>query len=111
MGGSVAHEFMSINEFGEDELVICDCGYKSNQEVAECINKNAAETPAGEIQEVFTGNAKSIDEVCKLLNIDVKHTIKAVAYAIKGENGIVLAFVRKRIIRNCNDGISLRIVI
>ena len=94
MGGSVAHEFMSINEMGEDELVICDCGYKSNQEVAEYIHKANLETPAGEIQEVFTGNAKTIDEVSKLCNVDAKHTIKAVAYAIKGEDGLVLAFIR-----------------
>jgi len=95
MGGSVAHEFMSINDDGEDELVVCDCGYKSNQEVAECVFDAAIqEKPNGEIAEVFTGDAKDIDSVCKMLNVDVKHTIKAVAYAVKGENSIVLAFVR-----------------
>lgn len=97
MGGSVAHEFMSINDFGEDELVLCDCGYKSNQEVAECVQENLSrETPAGEIKEIFTGKAKTIDEVLNLPNInkDIKHTIKAVAYAIKGEDGIVVAFIR-----------------
>ena len=35
-----------------------------------------------------------IAEVCKMLSTDAKHTIKAVAYAIKGENGLVLAFIR-----------------
>ena len=95
MGGSVAHEFMSINDAGEDELILCDCGYKSNQEVAECVKAPASnEQPNGEMQEVFTGDAKEIDAVCKLLNTDAKHTIKAVAFAIKGEDGIVLAFIR-----------------
>lgn len=95
MGGSYAHEFMSINEMGEDELILCDCGYKANQEVAECvIEKTEKEQPAGNMQEVFTGDAKTIDEVCKLLKTDSKHTIKAVAYAVKGENTIVLAFLR-----------------
>ena len=95
MGGSVAHEFMSINDDGEDELVVCKCGYKSNQEVAECIYEDAVpETPNGEIHEVFTGKAKDIADVCAFLKTDAKHTIKAVAYAIKGETGIVLAFVR-----------------
>lgn len=95
MGGSVAHEFMSINDFGEDELILCDCGYKSNQEVAECVIENLKpETPVGEIKEIFTGNAKTIEEIEKLTHIDEKHSIKAVAYAIKGENGIVIAFVR-----------------
>ena len=113
MGGSLAHEFMSINEHGEDEIVICDCGYKSNQEVAETIFEEITETPNGEMTEIFTGEAKTIEEVCNFLrmqlldgsaktldeinttmNIDEKHTIKAVAYAVKGENTIVLGFVR-----------------
>lgn len=95
MGGSVAHEFMSINDFGEDELVLCDCGYKANQEVAECVKEPATnEVPAGEIKEIFTGDAKTIEAVHKLTGIDEKHSIKAVAYAIKGETGIVLCFVR-----------------
>ena len=94
MGGSVAHEFMSINDDGEDELILCDCGYKSNQEVAECILESVHEKPSAEISEVFTGDAKDIDSVCKLLNTDAKHTIKAVAYAIKGENGLVVVFIR-----------------
>ena len=95
MGGSIAHEFMSINDFGEDELVLCDCGYKSNQEVAECVSENIFnEQPNGNLEELFTGNAKTIEEINKLTKIDEAHCIKAVAYAIKGENGIVLAFVR-----------------
>ncbi len=95
MGGSVAHEFMSINDDGEDELILCDCGYKSNQEVADCVHETPApEQVKGEVKEVFTGDAKEIDAVCKMLGTDAKHTIKAVAYAIKGENGLVLVFVR-----------------
>ena len=95
MGGSVAHEFMSINDSGEDELILCDCGYKSNQEVAECVEVAASnEAVLGEMKEVFTGDAKEIDAVCKMLETDAAHTVKAVAYAIKGEDGIVLAFVR-----------------
>src|SRR3990170_1639219 len=35
MGGSGAHEFMVVNEFGEDTLVLCDaCGYADNQQIA-----------------------------------------------------------------------------
>ena len=36
MGGSGAHEFMVLNEYGEDTLVLCDaCGYAENQQIAE----------------------------------------------------------------------------
>ena len=31
MGGSLAHEFMVLNEFGEDTLVVCDnCDFADN---------------------------------------------------------------------------------
>ena len=36
MGGTGAHEFMVLNEFGEDTLVLCDnCDYADNQQIAE----------------------------------------------------------------------------
>ncbi len=36
MGGSGAHEFMVVNDYGEDTLVLCDqCGYAENQQIAE----------------------------------------------------------------------------
>ena len=35
MGGSLAHEFMSLNAAGEDVLVLCEsCGYASNRQIA-----------------------------------------------------------------------------
>ena len=35
MGGSLAHEFMVLNEHGEDTLVLCDaCDYAANQQIA-----------------------------------------------------------------------------
>ena len=35
MGGTLAHEFMVLNDAGEDTLVLCDaCGYADNQQIA-----------------------------------------------------------------------------
>src|SRR3954451_5757064 len=35
MGGSLAHEFMVLNPFGEDRLALCEaCDYAANQQVA-----------------------------------------------------------------------------
>ena len=43
MGGTGAHEFMVLNEYGEDTLVLCDgCGYADNQQIAE-VQKPAPE--------------------------------------------------------------------
>lgn len=96
MGGKVSHEFMLLTDIGEDSLVICPtCGYKANQEVAICKNteNKTIETPKAE--ECYTGSDKSIEDVCKSLNISASQTCKAVCYAVKGdENRIVVAFIR-----------------
>lgn len=96
MGGSVAHEFMLLTPVGEDTLVLCDeCGYKANMEVAEAIHDKPAEEEMLPMEEVYTGAAKTIEEVCDYLGVPVEKTIKAVVYAVKGDNDkVVVAFVR-----------------
>ena len=95
MGGSVAHEFMLLSPDGEDELVLCDnCGYKSNQEVSECIYETPKQEELLPLQEIDTGDAKDISSVCKFLKTTEDKTIKAVVFAIKKEEGSVVCFVR-----------------
>ncbi len=95
MGGKVADEFQLLTEIGEDSIVICDaCGYTANMEVAKAI-KDENDNQTTEMKEVYTGKAKSIEEVCELLKTDAKHTCKAVCYAVVGdENRVIVAFVR-----------------
>lgn len=93
MGGKVADEFMLVTEAGEDRLVLCDhCGYKANMEVAEG-NRQIVETDEENIEEVFTGNAKTIDEVCHFLEIDASKTVKAVCYETE-QGALIVAFLR-----------------
>lgn len=94
MGGSIAHEFMSINESGEDEIAMCDCGYRANIEVAECVYGNSSAKPTMKPHEVFTGSAKDIESVCKLLQVESSQTVKAVAFAVRGSDELVLVFIR-----------------
>ena len=95
MGGQKADEFQLLVEAGEDNIIICPhCNYKANMEIATS-TLDKIEFEDGELQEVYTGNAKSIDEVSKYLKIDPKQTIKAVCYAIEGDaDAIVIAFIR-----------------
>ncbi len=95
MGGSVAHEFMLITDAGEDSIVFCnDCDYRANMEVATSVFDRHDAAPA-ELKEVFTGEDKTIEEVCQRLNVPEYKTIKAVVYAVKGEQDeLVVAFVR-----------------
>lgn len=95
MGGSVAHEFMSLTEIGEDSLVLCPhCGYKANMEVAESVLEPVKKKESSELKEVFTDKAHDINEVVKYLNLDILDTMKAVVFAVKGEDTIVVAFIR-----------------
>ena len=64
MGGCGAHEFMVLNEFGEDTLVLCDaCGYAENQQIAD---GRASLSPAAEaplpMEDVETPGATTIDD-------------------------------------------------
>ena len=94
-GGNLSHEFMFLNENGEDELVMCNnCGYRANQEVAQCVYESPNKEDEEPLQEVFTSYAKDINEVSNYLNISPKKCTKAVVFAIKGEKGSVVCFTR-----------------
>ena len=95
MGGKVSHEYMEVTDVGEDSLVICPkCGYSSNMEVAVSVKDENDHTIAGEKEEIFTGNAHTIEEVCQFLEIDAKHTAKAVCYKTATDGKLVIAFLR-----------------
>lgn len=95
MGGEVAHEFMLLTDIGEDSIVICPhCDYKANMEVATSIDEKPSFKDE-QLKEVFTGNAKTIDQVCDILKVNPEQTIKAVCYAMVGDDkNTVVVFIR-----------------
>lgn len=94
-GGNMSHEFMYLSEFGEDEIVICEnCGYRANQEVAECVYEKNKEEELKPQEEVYTGENHDIDEVAKFLGVPKQKIIKAVVFAVKNERGTVVCFTR-----------------
>ncbi len=95
MGGSYAHEFHLLTDIGEDSIVICpDCNAKANMEVATSVYE-MPKFEDSELKEVYTGESKTIEEVCQLLKIKPQQTIKAVCYAMLGnDKQTVVAFVR-----------------
>lgn len=95
MGGKVAHEYMLLTDIGEDSIAVCsDCDYRANLEVATgMLDKN--DSKIEELKEVYTGNAKTIEEICELFKIKPSQTCKAVCYAMEGEQEkSLLVFVR-----------------
>ena len=104
MGGSAAHEFMYLNEVGENTLALCDaCGYAANTEVARLAKAAAAVEEPAALERVATPGAATIAELADFLDIPGSRTAKAVflvgrfkASESGGESGerLVLAVIR-----------------
>jgi len=81
MGGSASHEFMVLNEYGEDTLILCPaCGYAANAEQATFAKPQVAPPPPGEVQEIATPGCKTIADVAAYVGVPTSQTLKAVFY-------------------------------
>ena len=94
MGGSLAHEFMVLNDAGEDTLVLCEaCDYAANQQIARV---GKPEPPAEEpraTEEVATPETPTIASLAALLGVGEERTAKA-AFFVTGDGRLVTAIVR-----------------
>jgi prolyl-tRNA synthetase len=94
MGGSGAHEFMVLNEFGEDTLVLCDqCGYAENLQIAEVRKPDPEAEDALPMEDVETPGATTIDALATFLGVPKSRTAKA-AFFVTGDGRFVVAIVR-----------------
>lgn len=95
MGGSISHEYMLLNEVGEDTIVLCDeCDYRANMEAAENIVTNSVNGNLQELHCIETPDCKTIEDVCAFLKSDVTASCKAVVYQKNMDDTYVVAFVR-----------------
>jgi prolyl-tRNA synthetase len=94
MGGSGAHEFMVLNDYGEDTLVLCDqCGYAENQQIAQVRKPDPEPEDALPMEDVETPGATTIDALATFLGIHPSKTAKA-AFFVTGDGRFVVAIVR-----------------
>ena len=97
MGGSGAHEFMFLNQNGEDTLLMCEaCDYKANRQVATHTREVVEKKDMLPLEEVATPDTTTIEDVCKLLGVDASETAKAVfnVATIEGEDRFIFSVVR-----------------
>ncbi len=96
MGGNASHEFMVLSENGEDTVFISSDGkYAANAERAE-FDKGAPlpEEPLP-IEEVFTPNCKTIEQVASFLGVPQNRTVKAVFYVAENDKqDFIFAVIR-----------------
>ena len=93
MGGSLSEEFQAITNIGEDVLVLCEnCDFSSNLEISPNASKEQNDEEEKELQMVETVNKHTIEEVCGLLNLEQKKTVKAMLMNV--DNELVVLFIR-----------------
>ena len=94
MGGSGAHEFMVLNDGGEDTLVLCDaCGYAANQQIARARPPEIGPAEPKPLQEVATPAADTIASLAALLGVGTDQTAKA-TFFMTGDGRLITAIVR-----------------
>jgi len=93
MGGLLSEEFQAETEIGEDVLVLCDkCDFSSNLEITKHISNEEKNELEKEIELVETKEDKTMEEVSKRLNIDIKDTVKALLMNVDEE--LIIFFIR-----------------
>ena len=87
MGDSQTHEFHVLADAGEDGIAFCEaCGYAANLEKAtRAVSPAAAEESAGEIEEVETPNARTIEEVSSFMGLESSKFVKSLVYKADGK--------------------------
>jgi prolyl-tRNA synthetase len=94
MGGTAAHEFMVLNEFGEDTLVLCDnCDFADNEQIAQVGKPEPEPEDPLPMEDVETPGATTIDALATFLEIPKSRTAKA-AFFVTGDGRFVVAIVR-----------------
>lgn len=94
MGGSLAHEFMSLNAAGEDVLVLCEaCGYASNRQIAPHTQPAPEAEALLPVEEIHTPGTTTIDSLAEFLSVPVSRTAKAV-FVVAGDGRFIVAIVR-----------------
>lgn len=93
MGRVGSHEFMALNDQGEDNLVMCDgCGYSANAENAVAGSQASIEGAELPLLKVATPGTTTIEDVAHYLQVEPQQTLKAIFYVAAGE--LVFVVVR-----------------
>jgi len=94
MGGSLAHEFMVLNEWGEDTLVLCENGdYAANQQIAMVRKPEPADEEPMATEEVATPGAATIADLARFLEIGEDRTAKA-TFFMTGDGRLLTVITR-----------------
>ena len=94
IGGNKSQEFHVIADSGEDAIAYSDADdYASNIETAATLPPTGERPPASQdLEKIATPGVKTIDDLCKLLDITAEQTIKTLI--VEGTDGPVALILR-----------------
>ncbi len=90
IGGSTSHEFHVLADSGEDEIIFSSKGdYAANRELAQgkILDPDADDIAELALESVETGSARTIEELCALLAIEARQTIKTLFVHAANKDG------------------------
>jgi prolyl-tRNA synthetase len=92
MGGTGSQEFMLESESGEDTIALADDGsYAANIEIATShVPNGVRHAESKSLQEVYTPNVKTIDELAAFLNVPHGILAKSVVYWVDDKATLIL---------------------
>ena len=95
IGGSSSHEFMVLANTGEELIVYDpDGSYAANVERAEVAPpKEGSKEPLKALEKVSTPGAKTVEQVCAMLNTSPDSLVKTLLYKTENE-GVVAVLIR-----------------
>lgn len=81
IGGNGSHQFMALSNVGESEIIYCeDCHYAADEEKASSICFKLEKEDKLPLEEVFTPNVHTVDEVANFLNVNHAKVVKTMIY-------------------------------
>ena len=92
IGGSASMEFHVLAESGEDKIAFSSVSdYAANVEMAEALAPASENDDLLDTEEVATPGTKTIDDVCKALDVAANRTVKTLI--VKGSESDLIALV------------------
>lgn len=95
IGGAVSHEFHVLADSGEDDIAFStQSKFAANVELAEAICLDQAKEPTKDLEKIDTADAKTIEAVAELLNVDATQCVKTLfVKASEESNSSLIAIV------------------
>ena len=95
MGGEGSEEFMVLSEVGEETIIFCSkCDYRANVEKAEVKAEEIAKQYTDkDLEEVYTPNIKTINDLENFFNTTADNFIKTILYKTE-ENEVIAVIIR-----------------